>query len=221
MSDSRVQFFCSSWAGWLIQLWSGIWGGRVVRRRSGWAARAASGWPDGRRRSPRWCRSGPGEVCQPMPECRWTWLYSVKNPSRTVWPRPGSNDPGSRADFRVLNCASENGLSLDTRGREVAAVTPGWSGARRPAGSSRCRSACTVWGICPLRAMASSMKSGHHGVLGCGDDPARGVRGRCRQDVQVVPHAHEGPADLGDVPGPYLGGISATSSGLTFAGWVA
>jgi hypothetical protein len=54
------------------------------------------------------------------PEWRWTWLYSVKNPSqnaRASW--TVAKDPGkSYRYYIVLNCASENGLSLLTRGRE-------------------------------------------------------------------------------------------------------
>ena len=69
---------------------------------------------------------------------------------------------GTRAGtFRVLNCASENGLSLLTRGRECERVTP------RSASSAETglevievpRSACTVCGGAPLRSMASAMKS--------------------------------------------------------------
>ena len=55
-----------------------------------------------------------------MPECRCTWLYSVKNPSRKSGAsgRLAKEPEKSCRYFRVLSCASENGLWLDTRGRE-------------------------------------------------------------------------------------------------------
>ena len=63
--------------------------------------------------------------------------------------------------LRVLNWASENGLSFETRGRECDWVTP------RSASSAETglevievpRSACTVCGVAPLRSIASAIKS--------------------------------------------------------------
>src|SRR5450830_30131 len=109
---------------------------------------------------PKWTDAG---VCQPMPEWRWTWLYSAKNPAQnvraswTVLKRRGK----SCRYFIVLNCASEKGLSFDTRGREWDRVTP------RSTRSAETgldvievpRSACTVCGAVPLLRIASLMKS--------------------------------------------------------------
>ena len=99
------------------------WAGRRAKR-LGWAARAAS--RVARRASsiaavvPKWTDAG---VCQPIPEWRWTWLYSVKNPSRKARAADRlGNDPGKSCRYlRVLNCASENGLSSETRGAGVGA----------------------------------------------------------------------------------------------------
>ena len=106
----------------MIQLWSGIWGGRGRRvKRSGWAARAVSrvfwrAWSIG----PVVAKCTDAGVCQPIPEWRWTWLYSAKNPSQNARAADRfGNDPGKSCRyFRVLNCASLNGLSSDIRGRE-------------------------------------------------------------------------------------------------------
>ena len=60
---------------------------------------------------PKWTDAG---VCQPMPEWRWTWLYSLKNPSRNscASPRDAKDFGKSWTYFRVLNWASLKGLSL-------------------------------------------------------------------------------------------------------------
>src|ERR1700690_3232691 len=61
-----------------------------------------------------------------MPECRWSWLYQARNAWQCA--RAASielnraGNPGRY--FRVLNCASEYGLSLLTWGREWDWVTP-------------------------------------------------------------------------------------------------
>src|SRR5450759_1091072 len=109
---------------------------------------------------PKWTYAG---VCHPIPEWRKTWLYSAKNPSqnaRASW--TVAKDPGKSCRyFIVLNCASENGLSLLTRGREWERVTPR-SASRAETGLEVIevpRSACTVCGTVPLRAIASAMKS--------------------------------------------------------------
>src|SRR5665811_1325199 len=103
---------------------------------------------------PKWTDAG---VCHPVPEWRKTWLYSAKNPSqnaRASW--TVAKDPGKSCRyFIVLNWASENGLSLLTRGREWVRVTP------RSTSSAETglevievpRSACTVWGTVPLRVI--------------------------------------------------------------------
>src|SRR5665648_405972 len=78
-----------------------------------------------------------------------------------AWAREANEDGNSGRYFRVLNCASEYGLSLLTRAREWERVTPrsassaetGWEVIEVP------RSACTVCGTAPLRSMASAMKS--------------------------------------------------------------
>ena len=54
-----------------------------------------------------------------MPECRWTWLQCSKNSTQDA--RACSTEPKRSGDagqyFKVLNAASEYGLSLDTWGR--------------------------------------------------------------------------------------------------------
>ena len=90
-------------------------------------------------------------------------MYSWKKPAQNSRACASeANDVGkSGRYFRVLNWASENGLSLLTRGREWERVTP------RSASSAETglevidvpRSACTVCGATPLRSIASAMKS--------------------------------------------------------------
>src|SRR6266851_995915 len=103
-------------------------------------------------------RGVPGDPGMPV-----NVLYSWKKPAQNWRARASeAKDAGNSGRyFRVLNCASENGLSLLTRGRECERVTP------RSVSSADTgldvidvpRSACTVCGAVPLRSMASSMKS--------------------------------------------------------------
>src|SRR5450756_532412 len=61
-----------------------------------------------------------------MPECRWVVLYQVKN----VWQKKRASwmDPKRRGNpgryLRVLNWASEYGLSFEVYGRLWVLVTP-------------------------------------------------------------------------------------------------
>src|SRR5487761_1708249 len=65
-------------------------------------------------------------VCRPRPECRCWVLYQWKNAWQ--WARAASIEPKRAGKpgryLRVLNCASEYGLSLLTSGREWDWVTP-------------------------------------------------------------------------------------------------
>src|SRR5215207_3989241 len=98
-----------------------------------------------------------------MPECLWMWWYWWKKPAQNcrAWASEANDVGNSGRYFRVLNWASENGLSFDTRGREWERVMP------RSVSSAETglevievpRSACTVCGVAPLRSIASAMKS--------------------------------------------------------------
>src|SRR5438552_14490751 len=65
-------------------------------------------------------------VWNPTPEWRWSWLYHLKKPRQKA--RPSSMEPkrsgNSGRYLRVLNWASEYGLSLEQWGREWLLMTP-------------------------------------------------------------------------------------------------
>src|SRR5215210_5993452 len=101
-----------------------------------------------------------------MPEWRWSALYQRKKSWQEVLASSieakRSGKPGRY--LRVLNCASEYGLSLETCGREWVLVTPR-SASRNATGLEVIedpRSACTVrvpGRICCLAVVSASSRS--------------------------------------------------------------
>src|SRR4051812_33397497 len=98
-----------------------------------------------------------------MPVWWWAWLYQVKNVSqkaRASWIEP--NRAGNVGWYlTVLNAASENGLSLDTCGREWDRRT--CRSARRSATFFEVievpRSAWTAWGTAMTSLMNAAARS--------------------------------------------------------------
>src|SRR5450432_1461906 len=99
---------------------------------------------------PWWTLAG---VCRPRPLWRCWWLYQVKKSWQ--WARAASIE-GNRAGnagryLRVLNCASEYGLSLLTWGRLWDWVTPR-SASRNATGLDVIDEPRSAWMVsCPAR----------------------------------------------------------------------
>ena len=108
--------------------------------------------------------------------------------------------------MRVLNCASENGLSFDTCGRLWDWVMPR-SASRNATGREVIEEpAVSVDGQLPAADALLGAGGGDEffrqgGGLAGGDHPAHGVAGvDVEDDVQVVVRPLSGPMQLGDVP---------------------
>src|SRR6266540_522496 len=112
--------------------------------------------------------------------------------------------------FRVLNCASENGLSLDTRGREKLAATP--RSTRSSAvffarmGLPRSECSVSVSGVMPyLPQVSLDQRLGQPGVLGAGDQPPDNAAAEdVEQHVQIEVLPLQRRAQPRYVPAPDL-----------------
>lgn len=120
-----------------------------------------------------------------------------------------ANDLGKSCKyFIVLNCASENGLSFDTLGRECDRTMPRLvsSSGTNPEVIEVPRSASTECGTVPLRQIASSMNSVSSSELSCAATIHDGVVSGVGVDdyVEVKPDPFGGSAEFGDVSCPDL-----------------
>ena len=165
------------------------------------------------------CRSPSGDA-RCCTRRRRFWQYP-----RPSWMEPKrSGKPGRY--FRVLNCASEYGLSLEVCGRESDLVTPR-SASSRATGLlviEGPRSECMVsWsGSIPCRRQVSAIRLlGQRGALPRGQHPAGHIAAvDVQEDVEVEVGPLHRAEQLGDVPATTPGsGAVASSSGFWYTGW--
>ena len=143
-------------------------------------------------------------------------------------PRSRSNRSGkSGRYFSVLNCASLNGLSLETCGRAVRLGDAEIGEQERHRLGGHRRAAVGVDGqlVTPDALLGAGLADQHLGQRGgfaAGDHPADDVAGEDVQDhVQVVVGPLRRAAQLGDVPRPHLIRLVGDQFRFHGAGWVA
>src|SRR5437773_6258647 len=149
-------------------------------------------------------------VSNPMPPCRCAVLYQVKNgwqKARAASRQPNQSGKSGRY-FSVLNCASENGLSLETWGRLCVFVIPR-SASRNATGFEVMAEPRSAWIVSCSRAMRCRVQTdeplGQRGALAMGHHPADHVPAEdVEHDVEIEVGPLRRPQQLRNVPAPQL-----------------